>query len=81
MMPTLAQGAAIAIEDSYVLARCLGAGADDVTRALLVYEAERIGRASRVQIMARDQFADNLKVPPPPPRDRSWIFEYDATAA
>jgi salicylate hydroxylase len=79
MMPTLAQGAAIAIEDSFVLARALDAGAGDVAASLAAYEAERIGRASRVQIMARDQFADNLKVPPPRPRDRSWIFEYDAT--
>ncbi len=81
MMPTLAQGAAIAIEDSFVLAKALDAGAGDVEAALAGYEAARIARASRVQIMARDQFADNLKVPPPPPRDRSWIFEYDATAA
>jgi hypothetical protein len=32
-------------------------------------------------LQARDQFQDNRKVPAPPPRDRSWIFKHDATAA
>jgi len=25
------------------------------------------------------QFANNRKVPPPPPLDRDWIFAFDAT--
>jgi salicylate hydroxylase len=81
MMPTLAQGAAITIEDAYVLARYLSDRTLSPADALREYEAERIGRASRVQILAREQFDDNRKVPPPPPRDRTWIFRHDVTAA
>jgi len=30
--------------------------------------------------MARQQFEDNRKVPRPPPQDKTWIYEHDATA-
>jgi len=79
MMPTLAQGAAITIEDGYVLARCLDTH-ERPARALAAYEAERIGRAHKVQLMSRRQFDDNRKIPRPPPLSRSWIYEYDATS-
>ena len=79
MMPTLAQGAAITIEDAFVLARHVSDGARSPAEALKAYEAERIGRASRVQVLAREQFDDNRRVPPPPPRDRTWIFRHDVT--
>lgn len=79
MMPTLAQGAAIAIEDGYALARTLAAMPGEVTAALAAYAAERIPRASRVQLQARAQFENNKKQPAPPPLDRSWIFEHDVT--
>jgi len=81
MMPTLAQGAAIAIEDAFVLARHLDNAASGVAAALTSYQDERIARASRVQILARDQFEDNRRNPPPAPRDRTWIFEHDVTRA
>jgi salicylate hydroxylase len=80
MMPTLAQGAAISIEDGYALARNLAAAGGEVDSGLAAYEHERVPRASAVQLQARAQFEDNRKVPAPPPRDRSWIFKYDATA-
>lgn len=79
MMPTLAQGAAIAIEDGYALARHLARGGDART-ALAAYEAERRPRASRVVLQAREQFQNNRKNPAPPPLSRDWIFEHDATA-
>jgi len=44
MMPTLAQGAAITLEDAYALARNL-ARHGDPTDGLAAYEAERQGRA------------------------------------
>jgi salicylate hydroxylase len=47
-LPFLAQGAGMAIEDGYVLARCLEAYADDVPMALRRYEAARIERTSRI---------------------------------
>jgi salicylate hydroxylase len=78
MMPTLAQGAAISIEDGAALARCLGDGGDDLLQGLARYNEERVPRASRVQLQARQQFLNNQKKPPPPPLDRSWIFRHDA---
>jgi 2-polyprenyl-6-methoxyphenol hydroxylase-like FAD-dependent oxidoreductase len=80
MMPTLAQGAAVTLEDAFALARHLANRRDDPARALLAYQAERVPRASKVQLQARTQFDNNRKVPAPPPLDRDWIFEHDATA-
>jgi salicylate hydroxylase len=79
MMPTLAQGASITIEDAYTLARNLARGADNPAQALKSYEDERISRARRVQLQAREQFENNRKHPAPPPLSRDWIFEHDAT--
>ncbi len=53
MLPFLAQGAAMAIEDAMVLADCLASGRDDIPRALRTYEALRRGRTARVQRAAR----------------------------
>ena len=80
MMPTLAQGAGITIEDAFALAKHLDAQADDPAAALSAYEAERLPRACKVQVMARQQFEDNRKIPRPPPQDKTWIYEHDATA-
>ena len=80
MMPTLAQGASITMEDAYTVARNLARHKDDPLRGLKSYEAERIDRARRVQLQAREQFQNNRKVPAPPPLSRDWIFEHDATA-
>jgi len=78
MMPTLAQGAAITLEDAYALARQL-ARHDDPVAGLSAYEAERRPRASKVQLQAREQFENNRKTPAPPPLSRDWIFAHDAT--
>jgi salicylate hydroxylase len=77
MMPTLAQGAAMAMEDALALARALAAHPTDLPLALAEYEAARVARASRVQLQARVQFENNRLSPPPPALDRSWIFEHD----
>ncbi len=47
-LPFLAQGAVMAIEDGYVLARCLAAQPGDVPAALARYEAARIERTSKI---------------------------------
>ena len=78
MMPTLAQGAAITLEDSVALARNI-AQHGDPRAALAAYEAERRPRAGQVQLQAREQFQNNRKVPAPPPLSRDWIFAHDAT--
>lgn len=55
MLPFLSQGAAMAIEDAYVLAAALSAHPSDVSAALRDYEAERLPRTSRVQLEARER--------------------------
>ncbi len=51
--PFLAQGAALAIEDAVVLARCLSAQAGQPEAALLAYEEKRKARAAKVLAAAR----------------------------
>ena len=80
MMPTLAQGAAISLEDGFALARRLANNLDDPKRGLAAYEAERRPRASRVVLQAREQFQNNRTNPAPPPLSRDWIFGHDVTA-
>ena len=53
MLPFLAQGAAMAIEDAAVLAECLAASPDDPARGMRRYEALRRGRTAQVQREAR----------------------------
>ncbi|TWI56766.1 salicylate hydroxylase [Pseudomonas duriflava] len=55
MLPFLSQGAAMAIEDSYVLAQALVYFGDDVLAALEAYENERRPRTSQVQLQARER--------------------------
>ncbi|MDM0027331.1 FAD-dependent monooxygenase [Variovorax saccharolyticus] len=77
MMPFMAQGAGMAIEDAVVLARNL-AGADSRSRvqaALARYEAMRIERASRIQIGSRGN--QWLKTG----GDADWVYGYDAWKA
>ena len=52
VLPYLAQGGALAIEDAAVLAACLD-GAAEVPAALQAYEAQRLPRVRRVQEAAR----------------------------
>jgi salicylate hydroxylase len=53
MLPFLAQGAAMAIEDALVLADCLVASTENLTDGLRRYEILRRGRTARVQRAAR----------------------------
>jgi salicylate hydroxylase len=53
MPPFLAQGAALAIEDAVVLARCLISQAEQPEAALLAYEEKRKVRAAKVLAAAR----------------------------
>ncbi|MGE5640681.1 MAG: FAD-dependent monooxygenase [Clostridia bacterium] len=53
MLPFLAQGGAMAMEDGYVLAECLRRRAGDVPAALREYESLRKERATRVQLGSR----------------------------
>jgi salicylate hydroxylase len=79
MMPTLAQGAAMALEDAFAIARNLARYRDDPAEGLAAYDAERVPRAGKVLLQARQQFQNNRLSPAPPPLSRDWIFAYDAT--
>jgi salicylate hydroxylase len=47
-LPFLAQGAGMALEDGYLIARCVARYRDDVPAALARYEALRVDRTSRI---------------------------------
>jgi 6-hydroxynicotinate 3-monooxygenase len=76
MTPYMAQGAAMAIEDAVVLARCLkGVDRDGVAAAYGRFEATRKPRTSRVQLSSRTNTW--LKAP----TDPEWVYGYDAVNA
>jgi salicylate hydroxylase len=86
MLPFMGQGAAMALEDGVVLARCLAA-AGDVEEALTRYSAARVARATLVQtesalgadrIQALDP--DKLRGNPPKGEDALGLFHYDPGA-
>ncbi|MEJ8824482.1 FAD-dependent monooxygenase [Variovorax humicola] len=56
-LPFLAQGAAMALEDGYVLARALAAHKDSVSDALAGYEAARVQRTSAIVRGSNDNIA------------------------
>jgi salicylate hydroxylase len=59
MLPYLAQGACMAMEDGYVLADTLAKSQDDVLSALQQYEAARRERTAKVQLLARQRAREN----------------------
>jgi salicylate hydroxylase/6-hydroxynicotinate 3-monooxygenase len=73
MTPYMAQGAATAIEDAAVLARCLGGvDADGVEHAFRRYEAHRKPRTSRIQaISSANTWMKGGS------DDTSWLYGYD----
>lgn len=64
MLPFLAQGGAMAMEDGYVLAEALRAATGDVPGALKRYEQMRLPRTARVQASSRAR-ADVCQVKSP----------------
>lgn len=71
MMPFMAQGAGMAIEDAVVLSRCLSLF-DDPAVALRTYQETRLQRTSRIQRGSRSN--EWLKVA----GNGDWVYEYDA---
>jgi 6-hydroxynicotinate 3-monooxygenase len=73
MTPYMAQGAAMAIEDSAVLSRCLeGVEREGVAVALRRFEATRKERTSRVQRTSRTNTWLRDKT------DTDWVYSYNA---
>lgn len=73
MVPFMAQGACMAIEDAVVLARALhGAGKDDVPAALARYEEERKPRTAQIQesSLANEWLKKGSNA--------DWVYGYDA---
>ncbi len=95
MLPFLAQGACMSIEDGYVLAHCLRANGD-VERGLEAYESIRKPRVSEVQLGARERGkqlhlasadaiaernARNAADPERRARQMDWIYRHDVVDA
>lgn len=94
MLPFLAQGACMAIEDGYVLAHCLRTH-DSAEAGLKAYETIRLPRVSRVQFGARERGktlhmsdpkamakrnAQNAADPAMRAREMDWIYDHDVAA-
>jgi salicylate hydroxylase/6-hydroxynicotinate 3-monooxygenase len=74
MTPYMAQGAASALEDAVVLARCLEGG-DDPEKAFELYEATRRPRASAIQTTSsQNTWMRN-------DADPGWVYGHDACTA
>ncbi|MFZ9395785.1 MAG: FAD-dependent monooxygenase [Erythrobacter sp.] len=85
MLPFLGMGAAMAVEDGYVLAQTL-AGHGDIARALAEYEARRIPRTTQVHQASKIQGEitqsidpDNFALGAAPVNNRA-MMEFDPTA-
>lgn len=59
MLPYLAQGACMALEDGYAVADALARAGDDVAGGMLAYEAQRRPRTAKVQLLARARSVEN----------------------
>ena len=79
MLPFIGQGAAMAIEDAYVLARELTRRPRNVPAALRAYEAERMPRTTQVQLAARRQAKVLHRHAGVPQFEPDWLYSYDPT--
>jgi salicylate hydroxylase/6-hydroxynicotinate 3-monooxygenase len=76
MAPYMAQGAASAIEDAVVLARCLAqVSRDKLHSALEAYTANRKERTTRMQLTNRENTWLRFKT------DTDWVYDFDAWQA
>ncbi|MYE48740.1 MAG: FAD-dependent oxidoreductase [Gammaproteobacteria bacterium] len=82
MLPFMAQGSAMAIEDAAVLARCIEAF-DDLDVALSRYQAVRSERTARVILQSRAQTNLYQRLTGDKKRQRAasteWVYGFDAT--
>lgn len=83
MLPFMAQGSAMAIEDAAVLARCIEAF-EDLDVALSRYQAARSERTARVILQSRAQTNLYQRLTGDKKRQRAasteWVYGFDATS-
>ena len=83
MLPFMAQGSAMAIEDAAVLARCIDAF-DDLDVALSRYQAARRERTARVILQSRAQTNLYQRLTGDKKQQRAastdWVYGFDATS-
>jgi salicylate hydroxylase len=87
MLPFMAQGAVMAIEDAYTLSQCIAANQDSIRAALQRYETLRRERTAKVQQMSRDniEFFHNADIDNLEERLNShraahlWLYGHDVT--
>ena len=72
MMPFMAQGAGMAVEDAVVLARCLIEGVADIPAALRRYEQARMARTAEIQVASRGNAWLRAG------GNADWVYGYDA---
>ena len=72
MMPFMAQGAGMAVEDAVVLARCLHEGMADLPAALRRYERARLARTAEIQVASRGNAWLRAG------GNADWVYGYDA---
>ena len=92
VLPFLAQGGVLAIEDAYILADCINENDDDIEIAFSIYEAQRAPRSSMVQSQSKKNGAIyHMKTPMSVARDLvlkntsatnligryDWLYGYD----
>ena len=75
MLPFMAQGAAMGLEDAVVLSRCLQQSPDDLPQALQRYERARLERTSSIQRGSLQN--DWLKAD----TNADWVYGFDAWSA
>jgi salicylate hydroxylase/6-hydroxynicotinate 3-monooxygenase len=76
MTPTMAQGAAQALEDAMILARCLAQYSfEDVAGAFRTFEAMRHARTAQIQVTSHGNTWMRKRT------DGGWLYDYDACAA
>ena len=88
MLPFMAQGAVMAIEDGYTLARCLAVAGENRHAALRHYQHLRRDRTATVQQMSRDNIAffhnadvDDLEQRLDGHRNAHlWLYGFDVTS-
>ncbi len=72
MLPFMAQGAGMALEDAIVLSRCLSTDSTSISQALLRYQRTRSERTARIQIGSRgNQWMKTQG-------NADWVYGYDA---